>query len=76
MREISRKLDVKENEVVDMNSRLLNDQSLNTKLNNETENEWQDLLEDKQESHDIKLEEQDQLNHRRKILQKAMSVLK
>jgi len=75
VREISRKLDVKENEVVDMNSRLLNDQSLNTKLNNETENEWQDLLEDKQESHDIKLEEQDQLNHRRKILQKAMSVL-
>tara|TARA_B100001123_G_C15153765_1_gene964554 strand:- start:195 stop:1061 length:867 start_codon:yes stop_codon:yes gene_type:complete len=75
VREISRKLDVKENEVIDMNNRLFNDQSLNAKLNNDTENEWQDLLEDKQESHDIKLEEKDQLNYRRKILQNAMSVL-
>ena len=75
VREISRKLDVKENEVIDMNNRLFNDQSLNAKLNNDTENEWQDLLEDKHESHDIKLEEQNQLDHRRKILQNAMSVL-
>jgi len=75
VREISRKLDVKENEVIDMNNRLSNDQSLNTKLNNDTNSEWQDLLEDRQQPHDIKFEEQNLLNHRREILQKAMSVL-
>ena len=75
VREISRKLEVKENEVIDMNNRLFNDQSLNTKINNETDGEWQDLLADENQTHDIFLEEQNLLKYRREILVKAMSEL-
>ena len=75
VREISRRLDVKESEVVDMNNRLYNDQSLNSKIKDENEGEWQDLISDDRQIHSKVLEEQDLLSHRRKILIKAMSVL-
>ena len=75
VREISRRLDVKEREVVEMNNRLYNDQSLNSKIKDENEGEWQDLISDERQIHSKVLEEQDLLSHRRKILVKAMSVL-
>ena len=53
VREIATRLDVKEGEVIDMENRLFtSDQSLNVKLGEEHDTEWQDLIEDKQETHD------------------------
>ena len=74
--EIARNLDVKENEVIDMNNRMLsNDQSLNTKMNNDTENDWIDMLADEKQTHDSLLEEKNQLDYRRKFLNNAFTML-
>ena len=60
VREIATRLDVKEVEVSDMENRLSsNDQSLNIKLGEENDTEWQDLIEDNNETHDKILEKKD-----------------
>ena len=62
VREIATRLDVKEGEVIDMENRLFtSDQSLNVKLGEEHDTEWQDLIEDKQETHDRIIENKDEL---------------
>ena len=76
VREIATKLNVKEAEVIDMENRLFSsDQSLNVKINDEYNSEWQDLIEDKKETHDKIIENQDELNYRKSLFQKAMEVL-
>ena len=76
VRDIATKLDVKEAEVIDMENRLFsNDQSLNIKLGNEFETEWQDIIADNSKTQDKVLEENDELNYRRKIFQKAFKNL-
>ena len=76
VREIATRLDVKEGEVIDMENRLFtSDQSLNVKLGEEHDTEWQDLIEDKQETHDRIIEYKDELNYRRNIFSKAFEVL-
>tara|TARA_Y100001970_G_scaffold138697_1_gene170649 strand:- start:4990 stop:5841 length:852 start_codon:yes stop_codon:yes gene_type:complete len=76
VRDIATKLDVKEAEVIDMENRLFsNDQSLNIKLGNEFETEWQDIIADNNKTQDKVLEENDELNYRRKIFQKAFKNL-
>ena len=76
VREIATRLDVKEGEVVDMENRLFtSDQSLNVKLGEEHDTEWQDLIEDKQETHDRIIENKDELNYRRSLFSKAFKVL-
>jgi len=63
VREIATRLDVKEGEVIDMENRLFtSDQSLNVKLGEEHDTEWQDLIEDKQETHDRIIENKDDQN--------------
>ena len=76
VREIATRLDVKEGEVIDMENRLFtSDKSLNVKLGEDQETEWQDLIEDKQETHDRIIENKDELNYRRNLLSKAFNVL-
>ena len=76
VREIATRLDVKEGEVIDMENRLFtSDQSLNVKLGDEHDTEWQDLIEDKQETHDRIIENKDELNYRRSLFSKAFKVL-
>ena len=76
VREIATRLDVKEGEVIDMENRLFtSDQSLNVKLGEEHDTEWQDLIEDKQETPDRIIENKDELNYRRSLFSKAFEVL-
>ena len=76
VREIATRLDVKEGEVIDMENRLFtSDQSLNVKLGEEHDTEWQDLIEDKQETHDRIIENKDELDYRRILFSKAFEVL-
>ena len=76
VREIATRLDVKEGEVVDMENRLFtSDQSLNVKLGEEHDTEWQDLIEDKQETHDKIIENKNELDYRRNLFLEAFKVL-
>ena len=76
VREIATRLDVKEGEVIDMENRLFtSDQSLNVKLGDENDTEWQDLIEDKQETHDRIIENKNELDYRRILFSKAFEVL-
>ena len=76
VREIATRLDVKEVEVIDMENRLFtSDQSLNIKLGEENDTEWQDLIEDKNETHDKIIENKDEFNYRRGLFAKAIRVL-
>jgi len=76
VREIATRLDVKEGEVVDMENRLFTgDKSLNIKIGEEKDTEWQDLLEDNKDSHDKIIEKKDELDHRRQLFIKALNVL-
>ncbi len=76
VREIATKLNVKEGEVIDMENRLFtSDQSLNIKLGEEHDTEWQDLIEDKKETHDRIIENKDELDYQRSLFSKAFKVL-
>jgi RNA polymerase sigma-32 factor len=75
--EIATRLNVSEEEVISMNRRLSGDASLNAPIRaSEGESgEWQDWLVDDQESQEQMLVEQDELEHRRAMLNDAMDVL-
>ena len=76
VREIASRLDVKEAEVVEMNNRMFaKDQSLNTKINDDTNSEWQDLLIDKEYTQDKIIENKDEYNFRKSLFFKAMKIL-
>ncbi len=76
VREIATRLDVKEGEVIDMENRLFtSDKSLNVKLGEEHDTEWQDLIEDKQETQDRIIENKNELEYRRSLFSKAFEVL-
>ena len=75
--EIATKLNVSEEEVVSMNRRLSGDASLNApiKASEGDSGQWQDWLVDDHDSQEDVLIEQDELDTRRRMLSKAMSVL-
>ncbi|WP_160010342.1 RNA polymerase sigma factor RpoH [Rhizobium sp. 18055] len=75
--EIATKLRVSEEEVISMNRRLSGDASLNApiKAAEGDSGQWQDWLVDDHESQEAVLIEQDELDTRRRMLAKAMSVL-
>ena len=73
---IATKLEVPEQDVVNMNRRLAApDHSLNAPLRAESEGEWQDWLVDETSNQEISLAEQEELGKRRKLLQAAMTGL-
>ena len=75
--EIANKLKVSEEEVVSMNRRLSGDASLNApiKASEGDSGQWQDWLVDDHDSQEEVLIEQDELDTRRRMLARAMSVL-
>lgn len=77
VKEIATKLNVSEEEVVSMNRRLTGDASLNAPIRaSEGESgQWQDWLVDDHDSQEDTLIEQDELETRRRMLGRALSVL-
>ncbi|GMB83509.1 RNA polymerase sigma factor RpoH [Shinella zoogloeoides] len=77
VKEIATKLKVSEDEVVSMNRRLSGDASLNApiKASEGDSGQWQDWLVDDHDSQEETLIEQDELETRRAMLARAMSVL-
>jgi len=74
--QIATKLDVPEQDVVNMNRRLASpDHSLNAPLRADSEGEWQDWLVDEQETQEISLAEREELGKRRALLKSAMTNL-
>ncbi|PWC76366.1 RNA polymerase sigma factor RpoH [Azospirillum sp. TSH64] len=73
---IATKLDVPEQDVVNMNRRLASpDHSLNAPLRAESEGEWQDFLVDESASQEITIADREELGKRRKLLANAMTAL-
>jgi RNA polymerase sigma-32 factor len=67
---IAHRLDVREDEVVKMNRRMLApDNSLNAPLRVDGEGEWQDWLVDQSDSQETRLADQEELDQRRLLLQ-------
>jgi len=77
VREIATKLGVLDSEVVSMNRRLAGpDASLNAPLRSDSENEWQDWLEDKEAvSQETRLAENEERSLRMGLLEEAMTEL-
>lgn len=74
--EISEALNVSENEVVQMNRRLLSpDNSLNAPMRAESEGEWQDWLVDETDNQEIKLTQSDEFKKRQTLLLDALKTL-
>lgn len=74
--EISEALNVSENEVVQMNRRLLSpDNSLNGPMRAESEGEWQDWLVDETDNQEIKLTQSDEFKKRQTLLLDALKTL-
>jgi RNA polymerase sigma-32 factor len=76
VKEIAKRLDVTENDVVEMNRRLEGaDHSLNAPLRIDGESEWQDWLVDDSASQETTIAEAEELDHRMTLLHRAMAVL-
>ena len=73
---IATRLNVSENEVVQMNRRLGSmDQSLNAPFNDDSGSEWLDILEDERQNQETEIAHLEELDHRRKMLSVALGVL-
>jgi len=73
---IATKLQVSQDDVVSMNRRLSGgDQSLNAPLRIDGDGEWQDWLEDNSDNQEITIGEEEELDHRRRMLADAMQCL-
>jgi len=77
VKEIAERLEVPEEDVVNMNRRLIGgDQSLNAPVTKgEDSQEWQDWLVDTSESADVTLGKAQELGHRQRLLSEAMEGL-
>ena len=74
--EIADRLDVPENEVVEMNRRMAGpDHSLNAPVRAESEGEWMDRLQSDDVDQETRLAEDEELTNRRHLLQSAMKGL-
>jgi RNA polymerase sigma-32 factor len=74
--EISKKLDVPAEEVVNMNRRLASsDHSLNAPVHSDTEGEWIDWLVDEKTNQEKELAYREELDNRRDMLQAGLDVL-
>ena len=76
VREIAKRLNVKEAEVVSMENRLFSgDQSLNVQIGTEEKTEWQDIIKDDRKTQDTIIENINEFDYRKSLLEKAMNVL-
>ena len=73
--DIANRLDVSEDEVVSMNRRLLGkEHSLNTPIN-ETGDQWQDWLVDKEMDQELKFAQKEEMEKRKDLLQNSLKIL-
>ena len=76
LKKIAEKLDVSEQEVINMNRRLSsNDHSLNTPMHADSDGEWIDWIEDESPSQETKFAENEEFKSRCSLLKDAMNVL-
>ncbi len=76
VREIAKRLNVKEAEVISMENRLFSsDQSLNVQIGTEEKTEWQDIIKDERKTQDTIVENINEFDYRKNLLEKAMNVL-
>ena len=76
VREIAKRLNVKEAEVISMENRLFSsDQSLNVQIGTEEKTEWQDIIKDDRKTQDTIIENINEFDYRKNLLEKAMNVL-
>ena len=74
--EISKKLNVKKDEVVSMNRRLYaKEKSLNDPINNADGAEWQDWVVDESLDQELKLSQDQELAKRKELMNKSMGIL-
>ena len=74
--EISKRLNVKKEEVVSMNRRLLGkEKSLNAPVKDGDGTEWQDWLVDEKIDQELKLSQQQEFNQRKNLMHDSMNVL-
>jgi RNA polymerase sigma-32 factor len=75
--EISKRLNVKKEEVVSMNRRLSGkEKSLNAPINNEDGTEWQDWIVDSKIDQELVLSQNQELSIRKKLMNESLNVLK
>ena len=76
VKEVATRLNVSEEEVINMNRRLMApDHSLNAPLRIDGEGEWQDWLVDESESQETQIADSQEFSRRKKLLDKAMLTL-
>jgi len=74
--EISKRLNVKKDEVISMNRRLHGkEKSLNDPLKDDSGTEWQDWVVDDSLDQEVKLSQNQELNARRKLMNDSISIL-
>ena len=74
--EISKRLNVKKEEVVSMNRRLLGkEKSLNAPIKDGDGTEWQDWLVDEKIDQELKLSQQQEFNQRKNLMNDSMNIL-
>ncbi len=74
--EISKRLNVKKEEVVSMNRRLFGkEKSLNDPVKDEDGTEWLDWLVDERNDQELKLAQEQELNQRKKLMNDSMGIL-
>ena len=76
VKEISKRLNVKQEEVVSMNRRLLGkEKSLNSPIKNGNDGEWQDWIIDDKIDQELKFSNQQELTQRKKLMDNSMNIL-
>ena len=76
VKEISKRLNVKQEEVVSMNRRLLGkEKSLNDPIKDGNDGEWQDWIIDDKIDQELKFSNQQELTQRKKLMDNSMSIL-
>ena len=74
--EISKRLNVKKEEVVSMNRRMLGkEKSLNDPIKDEDGGEWQDWIADDKIDQELKLSHKQEFDQRKKLMDESMSIL-
>ena len=76
VKEISKRLNVKQEEVVSMNRRLLGkEKSLNDPIRDGNDGEWQDWIIDDKIDQELKFSNQQELTQRKKLMDNSMNIL-
>jgi RNA polymerase sigma-32 factor len=76
IKEISKRLNVKQEEVISMNRRMSGkEKSLNDPIKNENGTEWQDWLVDSSLDQESKISQSQEFNERKKLMNESMDVL-